>query len=257
MTKILLQLVIAAGILSSVFILTTAYAEICSRPCEAPTIGVLDNGQRIVENGLVISGRAFDVENQIQTIPTMTFNTETLARIKLMVYDNDGVDALRTVSITISDYRDDKNRNDMARISFNQAFTGAHSVDVMDKNGLLKDATATATQLDEFRTEVVFSFRPVKPFDTSALIVDMWDQDQSSRTNVFLDAVKTTGQEIVDFVPGMPSQVPAPLKQVADGTAPENVECRAGLELVIRTTGAPACVYPFTAEILRSWGMVA
>ncbi len=257
MTKILLQLVIAAGILSSVFILTTAYAEICDRPCEAPTIGVLDNGQRIVENGLVISGRAFDVENQIQTIPTMTLNIGTLSKIKLVVYENDGVAALRNVAITISDYQDDKNRNDKARISFNQAFTGAQTVSVMDNGGLLKDATATATQLDEFRTEVVFSFRPVKPVDTSALVVDLWDQDQSSRTNVIRDAVKITGAEIVDFVPGTPSKVPAPLKQVAGGTAPENVKCRAGFELVIRTTGAPACVYPFTAEILRSWGMAS
>lgn len=103
----------------------------------------------------------------------------------------------------------------------------------------------------------MFSFRPVKPFDTSALIVDLWDQDQRSRTNVFLSAVKTTGKEIVDFVPGMPSQVPAPLKQVADGTAPENVKCRSGFELVIRTTGVPACVYPFTAEILGSWEMAS
>lgn len=149
----------------------------------------------------------------------MTFNTGTLARIKLIVYENDEVDALRNVAIIISDYQDDKNRKDMARISFNQAYTGAQTVNMVDNDGLLKDVTATATQLDEFRTEVVFSFRPVKPFDTSALIVDLWDQDQRSRTNVFLSAVKTTGKEIVDFVPGMPSQVPAPLKQVADGIA--------------------------------------
>lgn len=134
---------------------------------------MLDNGQRIIENGLVISGRAFDVQNRIQTIPTMTFNTGTLARIKLTVYENDGVDALRNVAIIISDYQDDKNRKDMARISFNQAYTGAQTVNVVDNNGLLKGVTATATQLDEFRTEVVFSFRLVKPFDTSALIVDL------------------------------------------------------------------------------------
>jgi hypothetical protein len=257
MTKVLLQLLIVAGILSSVSMFTNAYSEICETPCEAPTIGALDNGQQIVENGLIINGRAFDVEGLKQTIPVNTLNTGDTARIKLMVYENEGVDSLRHASITISDYRDDNNRNDLASISFNQDFTGMQTVDVVDPDGFIKDATAKATQLDSFRTEILFSFKTMKPFDTSDLVVQLWDDEPSLRTNVFFDAVRGTGEEMSDFVPGPTSQVLPPLKQVAEGVAPEDVECRAGLELVIRTTGAPACVYPFTAEILRSWGMVA
>lgn len=258
MTKVLLQLLIVAGILSSSTIFTTnAYAETCDINCEAPTLGVINNGQRTVDNGLIINGRAFTVEENIQTIPTMIFNTGNTAKVKLEVYEDGGVDSIAHASITISNYQDDKNRNDMASISFEQDFTGAQTVDVMDSDGLLKDVTAKTTQIDAFRTMVEFSFKVVKPFDTSALIVEMWDAELSSRTNVFLDAVRATGDEIIDYVPAPPSTVPAPLKQVEIGVAPENVECKEGLELVIRTTGAPACVYPFNAEILRSWGMVA
>jgi hypothetical protein len=258
MTKIL-QLLIAAGILSlSLFSLNT-YAENagCSGDCEAPTIGVLDDGQRIVENGLVINGRAFDANHQIQQIPTMTFNTGSPSKVKLMVYENNGVDSLRHASITITDYQDDRNQNDLASISLNQDFTGKQTVEVVDADGYLTAVTAKATPLDQFRTEVEFSFKVVKPFDTADLVVDMWDDDHSSRSNVFLDAVRGTGKPIIEYVPGPVNTTPAPLKQVADGVAPEDVECRKGLELVIRTTGAPACVYPFTAEILRNWGMVA
>ncbi|HEY8110246.1 MAG TPA: hypothetical protein VIG05_05225, partial [Candidatus Nitrosotenuis sp.] len=51
-------------------------------------------------------------------------------------------------------------------------------------------------------------------------------------------------------------RVLAPLQQTKGGTAPEMVECREGFELIIRsTTGAPACVYPHTAEKLRSLGL--
>jgi hypothetical protein len=145
----------------------------------------------------------------------------------------------------------------MASISFDQDFTGEHMSDVMDPDGLLKDVRVQATQIDDFRQMIEFSFKVVKPFDASSLIVEMWDAERSARTNVFLDAVQATGDEIVDFVPGPSNTIPAPLKQVANGVAPEDVECRTGLELVIRTNGAPACVYPFNAEILRSWGMVA
>lgn len=257
MTKILLQLLIVAGILSSVSMFTNAYSEICSTPCEAPTIGTLNDGQRIVENGLIINGRAFDVTGLKQTIPVNTLNTGDIAKIKLVVYENEGVDSLRHASIIISDFGDDNNRNDLASISFNQDFTGMQTVDVMDPSGIFKGATAKATQLDSFRTEVTFSFKTMKPFATSDLIVQLWDNEPSLRTNVFFDAVRATGSEIIEFVPQAQSKIPAPLKQVASGVAPEDVECREGLELVIRTTGAPACVYPFNAEILRSWGMVA
>ncbi len=52
------------------------------------------------------------------------------------------------------------------------------------------------------------------------------------------------------------AKVLAPLKQVKAGTTPGMVECREGFELVIRsTTGAPACVYPHTAEKLRNLGL--
>jgi hypothetical protein len=258
MTKILLQLLIAAGILSSAILATNAYAEICDKNCEAPTIGVINNGHRIVDNGLIINGRAFTAEENIQAIPTMTLTTGNTAKIKLQVYEDDGVGAIEHVSIAISDYKDDRNQNELASIAFEQDFTGEQTVKVVDPNGILKSATAKATQIDQFRTMVEYSFKVVKPFDTSSLIVNMWDSGRAARTNVFLDAVRATGNEIIEFVPQPPSIGPAaPLKQVADGVAPHDVECREGFELVIRTTGAPACVYPFTAEILRSWGMVA
>ncbi|MEM2786286.1 MAG: hypothetical protein QXW37_07210 [Candidatus Nitrosotenuis sp.] len=259
MTKVLLQLLIAAGILSSATILTTnAYAERCDINCEAPTIGVINNGQRIVDNGLIINGRAFTAEENIQSIPTMTLTTGNTAKIKLEVYEDGGVNEIRHVSIAISDYKDDRNQNELASIWLEQDFTGEQNVRVVDPNGIFKSATAKMTPTDQFRVMVEFSFKVMKPFGTSSLVVDMWDSGRASRTNVFLDAVRATGNEIIDFVPPPPAAVPAaPLKQVADGVAPQDVECREGFELVIRTTGAPACVYPFTAEVLRSWGMVA
>ncbi|HXG74092.1 MAG TPA: hypothetical protein VNK44_04680 [Candidatus Nitrosotenuis sp.] len=257
MTKVLL-LLIAAGILSSAALTTNAYAEICDINCEAPTIGVINNGQRIVDNGLIINGRAFTAEENIQAIPTMTLTTGNTAKIKLQVYEDGGVNEIRHVSIAISDYKDDRNQNELASISMEQDFTGEQTVTVVDPNGIFKSATAKMTPTDSFRATVEFSFKVVKPFDTSSLVVDMWDSGRASRSNVFLDAVRATGNEIIEFVPPSPSIGPdAPLKQVADGVAPQDVECREGFELVIRTTGAPACVYPFTAEILRNWGMVA
>ena len=173
-----------------------------------------------------------------------------------MIYENNGVSGLSHASIAISDYADDKNRNDKVVISYDQDFTGKQSFDVMDTTKLVKDVNVKATVLDQWRTEVVYSFKPVKPFATSALITEMWDEERSSRSNVFLNAVKATGKEIADVTPVKSSNVPSPLFQVSDGISPHNVECKKGLELVVRTTGVPACVYPFTADKLRAWGLV-
>ena len=258
MTK-LLQVLIAAGILSISLFTANVYASEnanCSRDCEAPTLGVTDSGQRVIDYGLAINGRTFEVDHQIQTNPTMTFTTGNTAKVKLMIYENDGVDEFRHASIAITDYTDDKNQNDKVLISFDQTFDGVQSFEVTDANGYVKDVNVKATQLDQWRTEVVYAFKPVKPFETSALVVEMWDEERSSRSNVFLNAVKATGEEIIEYVPVQSPYVPPPLQQVNDGIAPQDVECRQGLELVIRVTGTPACVYPFTADTLRAWGLV-
>lgn len=260
MTRVLLQVLIAVAVLSSVSLFAVnSFAENanCSRDCEAPTIGVLDNGQRVVENGLTIGSHSVNVEQHLQTVPTQAFSTGNTVKAKLIVYENDGISGLRHVSFAISDYQDDKHHSDKATISFNQDFEGTQTVSVTDDAHLLKGATVTATALDEFNTSMEFSFTIMKPFDMSAVIVESWDADHSSRSNVFLDAIKAYGNPIIEQAAQPAKHVLAPLKQVAAGVAPSNVQCRDGLELVIRSTGAPACVYPFTAEILRNWEMVA
>lgn len=261
MTKVLLQVLIAVGVLSSVSLFTVnSFAENagCSGDCEAPTLGVLDDGQQVVTNGLTINSRSVNVEEQVQSITKTTFNTGDTAKVKLVVYENNGVSELRHTEFTISDYADDKHRSDMATISFDQDFEGKQTVTVIDADGFLKDATAKATALNEFTTMVEFSFKVMKPFETSAVIVESWDASSSSRSNVFLNAVEATGDPIVEYAVRPANLPPAPLKQVNAGVAPEMVECREGFELVIRSaTGMPACVYPFTAEILRNWDMVA
>ncbi|NDB92808.1 MAG: hypothetical protein EB167_08985 [Nitrososphaeria archaeon] len=128
----------------------------------------------------------------------MTLTTGNTAKVKLMVYENDGATELRHASIAISDYKDDKNQNDKVVISYNQDFTGAQSFDITDNNGLVKDVSVKATVLDQWRTEIVYSFKPVKPFDTSALVVELWDEERSSRSNVFLNAVKATGKDMTE-----------------------------------------------------------
>jgi hypothetical protein len=48
----------------------------------------------------------------------------------------------------------------------------------------------------------------------------------------------------------------SPKKQMKQGVHPEDVVCKKGLDLVIRTNGLPACVKPETAEKMQKIGML-
>jgi len=50
-------------------------------------------------------------------------------------------------------------------------------------------------------------------------------------------------------------QIDSPRKQMAKGIAPDQVICKEGRELIIRSNGAPACVKPDTAVVLEQRGL--
>ena len=52
------------------------------------------------------------------------------------------------------------------------------------------------------------------------------------------------------------AEVDSPRKQMERGILVENVQCKSGLELVIRTNGNPACVTLQTAEKMKEMGIV-
>ena len=52
------------------------------------------------------------------------------------------------------------------------------------------------------------------------------------------------------------AEIESPRKQMKTGISAEDVLCRTGLELVIRTNGMPACVKPDTVDIMQERGML-
>ena len=269
MSKMLFQLLIAVAVLSSASLLAVnAFADTgCRRDCEAPTLGVTYEGDRIVEKGFIIDGKSFDVDELTQTIPTTKVRTGDLVTIQLVVFENSGAQYLRDTSLSIGDYADDTHVNILATMSFKQNFNAvlkeplsqdsdvSKTSTIVDPNGLLKDVTIKTSEVDSYRTAVNISFKVTKPIDTSDIIVQTLDAKKNSRTNVFHDAIAVTGKQIVEVKAKPPApHVPAPLKLLKSHS---QVVCREGFELVMRSTGAPACVSTYTAEMLKDRGMVA
>lgn len=270
MTRTLFQLLIAVTVLSSVSLLAVnASADTgCRRDCEAPTMGVTYEGKQIVDNGFTINGRSFNVDELTQTLPTTKVRTGEIVKIRLVVFENSGGEFLKNTSLSIGDYADDQHVNILSTISFDQNFVAvlkaplssdsdvSKTITVTDPSGLLKDVMVKTSDVDSYRTAVDIIFRVTTPIDTSDIIVKSIDAKKNSRTNVFYDAIAVTGKQIVEVKAKPPApHVPAPLKLVKSHSP---VVCREGFELIKRsTTGAPACVSTYTAELLRDRGMVA
>jgi len=45
-----------------------------------------------------------------------------------------------------------------------------------------------------------------------------------------------------------------PLKQIKEGVAPEDIQCKSSMELVFKSSGAPACVKSSSVQKLVNWG---
>ncbi len=265
----LYQLAIAVIALSAISMLTvSAFADTgCRRDCEPPTLGVLYTGQQVVEKGFTINGRPFNVDEHTQTLPTTFFRTGETIKIKLLVYENSGASYLRDTSLSIGKYVDDRHVDIVATISFKQVFSAVlgqplltdsdvtQTSSVLDPNGILSDVTVKATNVDSYRTAINISFKVTKPLDASDIIIQTMDAERGTGTNVLHDAIQVRGKDLAEKAPEPVKQVPAPLKQVKNKVAAKNITCREGFELVIRTTGAPACVYPVTADTLRNLRM--
>ena len=62
---------------------------------------------------------------------------------------------------------------------------------------------------------------------------------------------------IVSFILPVNADIEAPLKQMKKGVLLEDIICRNGLDLVIRTNVMPACVKPETADKMQDRGMLS
>ena len=60
----------------------------------------------------------------------------------------------------------------------------------------------------------------------------------------------------ISFILPVNAEIESPRQQMNKGTSPENILCKNGLELVIRTNGSPACVKPETAEKMQKIGIL-
>jgi hypothetical protein len=185
-------------------------ADRCRGDCTPPTLGVTDDGRRIIENGFVINDIPFNVESYLQAIPTQVFSVGDKVLIKITAHEDTGIGNVRHVTLTISDYENKREYQDKVKIAIERSFEGIVSRNIADPTGLLDNVDIKAERIDDFTGTLTISFVVAKPFDTSSITVRMWDAGLSTSDNIFEDAIQVIGKEVV-----MPEQ-----KATEDKTTP-------------------------------------
>lgn len=178
----------------------------CSGDCSPPTMGVDNAGQEYVEKGFTINKNSFDVADFKQDLLNQIVNTGDPIEVTLKIYENSGTQHLSHVGLlmgleekTISGV---KVHSHEVQIIWEQTLDGKTSVDVIDPNKLVSDVTVENTLVrDAFGNkdglnQLVFKFTPTAPYDTSVILVEMWDYERNSWTNYFYNALTIEGEKL-------------------------------------------------------------
>lgn len=195
MEKILLTTFLIGAFLTSISFTQFGDAVSCRGDCVSPTLGATDNGRMIVENGFVINGEPFNVESFSQTIPTQVFSQGDKVTIVLTAHENSGITNLRHVTLGIADVVNNKEANIKSKITIERSFTGQVTQNTADPAGLLDKVTITAKRIDSFTGSMTISFVVAKPFDTSDIVVRLWDANANSNISIFEDAIQVVGKK--------------------------------------------------------------
>lgn len=232
---------------------------VCSGDCTAPTMGVNNIGMRHVENGFSINDKSIDVEYFKQYVETQTINVGEQVEITLKVFEDSGdraqlqhvglllgVESVFTGSTWIDSHP--------AEIHWDQSFDEIQSVTVVENTDNLITDVNVKVDVDENLTILKFQFTPTTSFDTSKIIVQMWDQKRNAWTNTFFDALEIISENEHNFV------IHDETHEEESHETHEEFQCLAGLEKVLRVSSlTPVCVTSYTASVLidYSWAVPA
>lgn len=170
----------------------------CSGDCIPPTLGIDEYNKQRLSGGFSINGESFAVENFKQSIPTQIIEVGKPVEISLEIYENSGAFYLSHVNLILGEKEeyDDGQLVTLrpVQIIWEKELDGEESFFTIDKNKLISnvnvesfvDGDPTVTKI----TTLTFTFTPVDIFDSSPVLVTMWDYNRSSWTNYFLNALE-------------------------------------------------------------------
>ena len=178
--------------------------------CIPPTIGLDQNGFRIVQNGFTLNQNPINVENFKQNNPTIFANTGNRNTVTLNINEEMGIQNIKYVALYLGLDSNDIYSN-LAKIEWTN-YNGIEKITITDKNNIFTNIFVNTTVIPPM-TNSTYTFTPIIPnhetlnveFEFSSNIpipystigVQVRDTTGNQMVNYFEDIIEITGQPLV------------------------------------------------------------
>jgi len=190
--------------------------------CTPPTIGVNKDGVRMVENGLILNGEIFNVNNFKDPMPMQYTEIGKENHLQVKIFENSGAYAIEKIQFAIvkeigSSINIFEPRLEIDIANFSNDIDNASlegGVELFDKEGIFAEYKVNVSLVDCMKTsnqeclklDIYWTFAKVPEFNV--LEINGWDDENNSFNNYFNDGIIVTDPNYVE------PTIPEPYKYI-------------------------------------------
>jgi len=175
----------------------------CRSDCEAPTLGVNSEGDRLVTNGFTYNGKSTNVESFYTPYPLITANVGQQNKAVFKIYDNYGPQNVAHFSLAFGLGDDQIISESKAMIELDIDFDGTETVTITDPENALDNVrvrTSTGncndgdSAIECLIVTIDHTFRA--PLDFNIVSTDVWDYRLNSWQNYYNHGIEVVGESL-------------------------------------------------------------
>ncbi|MCV0401595.1 MAG: hypothetical protein K5777_06430 [Nitrosopumilus sp.] len=170
--------------------------------CEAPTLGVDDDGRRLVDGGFTYNGNSIDVERYFTPYPLVTVSVGKQNVAEFKIYDDKGPDSISHFELAFGLANGESIGKSKAVINWDRTFDGIETVTIDDPENVLDKIKVTTSEdycSDESQqkcliVKVTHTFRA--PLDFNILGTNVWDTKRNAWQNYYNHGIEVVGDSL-------------------------------------------------------------
>ena len=174
----------------------------CSGDCEEPTLGINDDGRRLVDGGFTYNGKSIDVERFFTPYPLVTVQTGIENTAEFKIFDNGGPDNIRHFELAFGLANGESIGTSKVVINWDKSFDGVETVTLDDPENVLENIKVTTFEgscsEDQLQkclvVQVVHTFRA--PLDFNILGTNVWDVRRNAWQNYYNHGIEIIGESL-------------------------------------------------------------
>jgi len=184
------------------FIAVSGGGNGCDGDCQEPTLGVNNDGKRLVDNGFSYNGNFIDVERYFTPYPLVTVDVGKRNVAEFKIYDNEGPDNVSHFELAFGLANGESIGMSKAVINWDKTFDGIETIDIVDPENVLGKVTVTTSEgncSDESKQQclivkIVHTFRA--PLDFNILGTNVWDAKHNAWQNYYNHGIEVVGESL-------------------------------------------------------------